>query len=207
VLRLWGLDTLTVYVCSATVQVIERTAKFVFKEGKKMEAMLKVKHGGNAAFQFLLVDHPLQAYYQALLKYLGYCPEAADLPTLLPSVEQTAEPAAEASTGGPSELAVSEQQETAVVKVEAGEGAVATAEATAATATATATATVKVEVGEGAAATAEAAAAEAAAAAASVGADASACASDSQDSVQQAGHIPIPSQEMVPLTHSHTLVA
>ena len=145
-----------------------------------MEAMLKVKHGGNAAFQFLLVDHPLQAYYQALLKYLGYCPEAADLPTLLPSVEQPAEPAAEASTGGPSELAVSEQQETAVVKVEAGEGA---------------------------AATAEAAAAEAAAAAASVGGDASACASDSQDSVQQAGHIPIPSQEMVPLTHSHTLVA
>ncbi len=187
------------------MQVIERTAKFVFKEGKKMEAMLKVKHGGNAAFQFLLVDHPLQAYYQALLKYLSYCPEAADLPTLLPSVEQPADPAAEASTGGPSEPAVSVQQETAAVKVEAGEGAVATAEATAATATATAT--VKVEVGEGAAATAAAAAAEAAAAAASVGADASACASDSQDSVQQAGHIPIPSQEMVPVNHSHTLVA
>ncbi len=185
------------------MQVIERTAKFVFKEGKKMEAMLKVKHGGNAAFQFLLVDHPLQAYYQALLKYLGYCPEAADLPTLLPSVEQPAEPAAEASTGGPSELAVSVQQETVAVKVEAGEGAAATAEAAATTATAT----VKVEAGEGAAATAEAAAAEAAAAAASVGGDASACASDSQDGVQQAGHIPIPSQEMVPLTHSHTLVA
>ncbi len=69
-------------------QVIERTAKFVHKEGKKMEAMLKVKHGGNAAFQFLLIDHPLQSYYQALLKYLGYCPQAADLPTLLPSLEQ-----------------------------------------------------------------------------------------------------------------------
>ena len=78
-------------------QVIERTAKFVHKQGKKMEAMLKVKHGGNAAFQFLLVDHPLQAYYQALLKYLGYCPEAADLPTLLPSVEQPAEVASEAA--------------------------------------------------------------------------------------------------------------
>jgi hypothetical protein len=78
-------------------QVIERTAKFVHKQGKKMEAMLKVKHGGNAAFQFLLVDHPLQAYYQALLKYLGYCPEAADLPTLLPSVEQPAEVTSEAA--------------------------------------------------------------------------------------------------------------
>jgi hypothetical protein len=78
-------------------QVIEKTAKFVHKEGKKMEAMLKVKHGGNAAFQFLLVDHPLQPYYQALLKYLGYCPEAADLPTLLPSVEQPAEAAPEAA--------------------------------------------------------------------------------------------------------------
>ena len=76
-------------------QIIEKTAKFVHKEGKKMEAMLKIKHGGNAAFQFLLVDHALQPYYQAIVKYLGYCPQAVDLPTLLPAVEAPAEFASE----------------------------------------------------------------------------------------------------------------
>eukprot|EP00277_Geminigera_cryophila_P018304 CAMPEP_0179437358 /NCGR_PEP_ID=MMETSP0799-20121207/21263_1 /TAXON_ID=46947 /ORGANISM="Geminigera cryophila, Strain CCMP2564" /LENGTH=821 /DNA_ID=CAMNT_0021218239 /DNA_START=17 /DNA_END=2482 /DNA_ORIENTATION=+ len=91
-------------------QVIERTAKFIHKQGKKMEVSLKIKHGGNAAFQFLLVDHPLQPYYQALLKYLGYCPQAADLPTLLPSVEKPAEPAPEAAE----EPAAPEQDETQV---------------------------------------------------------------------------------------------
>jgi hypothetical protein len=120
-------------------QVIERTAKFVHKQGKKMEAMLKVKHGGNAAFQFLLVDHPLQAYYQALLKYLGYCPEAADLPTLLPSVEQPAEVASEAAEA-PAEKApaggahVAEQDSAAMP--EAGADAPAAAVASAAVASA-----------------------------------------------------------------------
>jgi len=95
---------------AADVQVIERTAKFIHKQGKKMEVSLKIKHGGNAAFQFLLVDHPLQPYYQALLKYLGYCPQAADLPTLLPSVEKPAEPAPEAAE----EPAAPEQDETQV---------------------------------------------------------------------------------------------
>jgi hypothetical protein len=42
-------------------QVVERTARFVLDKGGKMEAMLKVKHGGNRAFGFLLVDDPLQA--------------------------------------------------------------------------------------------------------------------------------------------------
>eukprot|EP00960_Hanusia_phi_P070453 767312-Hanusia_phi.AAC.3 len=71
-------------------QVIEHTAKFVLKKGTKMEAMLKVKHGGSPAFAFLLIDNPLQNYYKAVLSYLRVCPEAADLPTLLPAVSSEA---------------------------------------------------------------------------------------------------------------------
>ncbi len=47
--------------------------------------MLKVKHGGNPAFAFLLIDNPLQSYYQAILGHFKTNPEAATLnPSLLP---------------------------------------------------------------------------------------------------------------------------
>ena len=68
-----------------------------------MEAMLKVKHGGSPAFQFLLIDNPLQNYYKAVLSYLRVCPEAAELPTLLPSVSSdvtNAENVSESSSAG-----------------------------------------------------------------------------------------------------------
>ena len=86
-----------------------------------MEAMLKIKHGGNATFHFLLVDHPLQPYYQALVKYLGYCPEAAELPTLLPSLEQPAEP----PTGQTATDAAHKEQEEQTARID-GEEASAT---------------------------------------------------------------------------------
>jgi len=54
------------------------------KQGQKMEAMLKVKHGGNPAFGFLLVDNPLHFYYQKLMAFLKQDAEAAAKDTLLP---------------------------------------------------------------------------------------------------------------------------
>jgi hypothetical protein len=46
--------------------------------------VLKVKHGGNPAFAFLLIDNPLQPYYQATLEHFKSNPEAASLASLLP---------------------------------------------------------------------------------------------------------------------------
>jgi hypothetical protein len=53
----------------------------------RMEAVLKVKHGGNPAFSFLLIDNPLQLYYQAILAHFKGNPDAALAPSLLPPEE------------------------------------------------------------------------------------------------------------------------
>jgi hypothetical protein len=44
----------------------------------------QVRHGGNPAFGFLLVDNPLQPYYQAIKRYLGSNPDKLLAESLLP---------------------------------------------------------------------------------------------------------------------------
>ncbi|RDY10054.1 Protein suppressor of white apricot, partial [Mucuna pruriens] len=50
-------------------QIISRTAMFVRKHGSQSEIILRVKHGDNPTFGFLMPDHRLHAYFRFLVDH------------------------------------------------------------------------------------------------------------------------------------------